>query len=123
MRDTTLELEIEVTIGHCLGGPGNDVFPGDRLKAPGQISIASARAKVRDGLAKLVSERLEPEPVVSRDPAPESRDPAADHRDPLMTSAAAPPAAEGQTSAASSEAADSDAPATKSGGKGRKGGK
>ena len=103
MRDTALEIEIEITVGHCIGGKLGDVYPGERLTAPAQLELGEARAKVRDRLAKLIDERLPARPVKQAAAAVESRDPAITHRDPLMTSAAVPPAAEVQTSAKSPE--------------------
>ena len=103
MRDTALEIEIEITVGHCIGGKLGDVYPGDRLTAPGQLELAEARAKVRDRLARLIDERLPALPVEPAATAVESRDPAIEHQNPLMTSAAVPPAADVQTSAKSPE--------------------
>jgi hypothetical protein len=78
-------LTIEVTTGHCLGGEGNDVLPGQILVAPKDLSIADARKKVRMGYARVVPSAPEagPEaPVASGpaainhgDPDPEERDP------------------------------------------------
>ncbi len=78
-------LTIEVTTGHCLGGEGNDVFPGQILMAPMDLSIAEARKKVRMGYARVVPSMPEagPEaPAVSGpaainrgDPIPENREP------------------------------------------------
>ena len=78
-------LTIEVTTGHCLGGEGNDVFPGQILVAPRDLSIAEARKKVRMGYARVVPFMPEagPEaPAVSGpaaishgDPIPENREP------------------------------------------------
>ena len=78
-------LTIEVTTGHCLGGEGNDVFPGQILMAPRDLSIAEARKKVRMGYARVVPFVPEsgPEaPAVSGpaaishgDPTPENREP------------------------------------------------
>lgn len=78
-------LTIEVTTGHCLGGEGNDVFPGQILVAPRDLSIAEARKKVRMGYARVVPFVPEagPEaPAVSGpaainhgDPIPENREP------------------------------------------------
>ncbi|MBK8164674.1 MAG: hypothetical protein IPK64_01795 [bacterium] len=78
-------LTIEVTTGHCLGGEGNDVFPGQILVAPKDLSIAEARKKVRMGYARVVPSVLEAGPEASAasgpaaishgDPIPENRDP------------------------------------------------
>ncbi len=78
-------LTIEVVTGHCLGGEGNDVFPGQILVAPKDLSIADARKKVRMGYARIIPSvpKAVPEaPAASgtaavshRDPAPEDRDP------------------------------------------------
>ena len=79
------KLTIEVTTGHCLGGEGNDVFPGQVLVAPKDLSIADARKKVRMGYARVIPSAPEvgpeaikasgPTAVSHQDPAPESRDP------------------------------------------------
>ena len=68
-----LTLTIEVTTGHCLGGEGNDVYPGRILVAPRDLSIADARKKVRMGYARIVPNTREI--VTHQDPAVESRDP------------------------------------------------
>ncbi len=80
------KLTIEVTTGHCLGGEGNDVFPGQVLVAPIDLSIADARKKVRMGYARVIPSQPEvgpeapeasgPAVLINPDPAPESRDPA-----------------------------------------------
>jgi len=79
------KLTIEITTGHCLGGEGNDVFPGQVLVAPRDLSIADARKKVRMGYARVIPSEPEPTsqtdedagPVVvaHADPDVESRDP------------------------------------------------
>ncbi len=79
------KLTIEVTTGHCLGGEGNDVFPGQVLVAPMDLSIADARKKVRMGYARVIPSQPEvgpeapeasgPAVLSNPDPAPESRDP------------------------------------------------
>ena len=74
------KLTIEITTGHCLGGVGNDVYPGEVLVAPKDLSIAEARKKVRMGYARIVSNAATEEPagtavVTHQDPAVESRDP------------------------------------------------
>ena len=78
-------LTIEITTGHCLGGEGNDVYPGQVLQAPQQLSIADAWKKVRMGYARIVPNPPEgflgPEPssgpmaLSHGDPVIESRDP------------------------------------------------
>jgi len=78
-------LTIEVTTGHCLGGEGNDVLPGQILVAPRDLSTAEARKKVRMGYARVVSNVPEAGPdapvasgpvaISHADPAPEDRDP------------------------------------------------
>jgi len=78
-------LTIEVTSGHCLGGEGNDVLPGQILVAPRDLSIAEARKKVRMGYARVVPTMPEagpeapeasgPAAISHPDPAPEDRDP------------------------------------------------
>lgn len=85
MADQT-KLTIEITSGHCLGGEGNDVYPGQVLEAPKNLSVADAWKKVRMGYARIVPNATEavpaPEsappgasPVIHGDPVPESRDP------------------------------------------------
>ena len=79
------KLTIEVTTGHCLGGEGNDVFPGQVLVAPKDLSIADARKKVRMGYARIIPSQPEvgpeapeasgPAVLINPDPAPENRDP------------------------------------------------
>lgn len=79
------KFSIEITTGHCLGGEGNDVYPGQVLVAPKDISIADARKKVRMGYARIIPDAQEPAPdtrensgatvVTHEDPAVESRDP------------------------------------------------
>jgi hypothetical protein len=78
-------LTVEVTSGHCLGGEGNDVLPGQILVAPRDLSVAEARKKVRMGYARIVPTMPEagpeapvapgPAAVSHADPAPEDRDP------------------------------------------------
>ena len=80
-----LKLTIEITTGHCLGGEGNDVYPGQVLVAPKDLSIADARKKVRMGYARVIPNTPEPVPeteesygpaiVTHQDPDAESRDP------------------------------------------------
>ncbi len=83
------KLTIEITTGHCLGGEGNDVYPGRVLEAPRDLSIADAWKKVRMGYARVIQNPpadagSEPEKVfgpatvVTQDPAIESRDPVID---------------------------------------------
>lgn len=65
-------MTIEVTTGHCLGGEGNDVYPGMVLVAPGDITLEQAEQMLRRGFARLVI----PKPVITyADPMPETRDP------------------------------------------------
>jgi hypothetical protein len=47
-------LTIEITAGHCLGGQGNDVYPGQRLTAPKDLTILEALKKVRMGYARII---------------------------------------------------------------------
>ena len=80
-----LKLTIEITTGHCLGGEGNDAYPGQVLVAPKDLSIADARKKVRMGYARIIPNAQEPRPetedssepavVTHQDPAIEARDP------------------------------------------------
>jgi len=95
MADQTLT--IEVTSGHCLGGEGNDVYPGQLLVAPRDLSIADARKKVRMGYARAIPDAPEAGPegteaagpavITHQDPALENRDP--DMEAPEAQSAAA----------------------------------
>lgn len=81
-------LTIEVTTGHCLGGEGNDVFPGQVLVAPRDLSIAEARKKVRMGYARAIPFAAEagPEAPAASGPAEVSHaDPAVEDRDPNMS--------------------------------------
>lgn len=81
-------LTIEVTTGHCLGGEGNDVFPGQILVAPRDLSIAEARKKVRMGYARVVPTVPEagPEaPLASGLAEVSHADPAFEDRDPTMS--------------------------------------
>jgi hypothetical protein len=78
-------LTIEVTTGHCLGGEGNDVLPGQVLVAPKDMSIAEARKKVRMGYARVIPSVPEagPEAPAASGPATISHgDPATEDRDP-----------------------------------------
>jgi len=78
-------LTIEITSGHCLGGEGNDVYPGQVLVAPRDLSIADAWKKVRMGYARVTpsapgagpdsTEAPGPAVVTHQDPGLESRDP------------------------------------------------
>jgi hypothetical protein len=80
-----IKLTIEITVGHCLGGAGNDVYPGERISAPGRTSVAEALAKVRMGYARVVQEGPSgpgaimpgsgPGSVINGDPQIETRDP------------------------------------------------
>jgi len=78
-----VKLTIEITTGHCLGGEGNDVYPGQILVAPRDLSIADARKKVRMGYARVIpnapdpktEEKAGPAVVAHADPEVESRDP------------------------------------------------
>jgi len=81
-------LTIEVTTGHCLGGEGNDVLPGQILVAPRDLSIAQARRKVQMGYARVIPTVPEagPEtPEVSGPAAIDHGDPVADDRDPATS--------------------------------------
>ncbi len=79
-------LTIEITTGHCLGGVGNDVYPGKLLVAPKDLSIVDAWKKVRQGYARIVPNAEEPgpgsqtetpghPPVTHGDPVVVDRDP------------------------------------------------
>lgn len=67
-------MTIEVTRAHCLGG-GNDVEIGTRLRAPGDLTIEEAEAKVRQDFAVVVppmtASRPEKEKQDDPDKAPE----------------------------------------------------
>lgn len=81
----TDQLTIEITTGHCLGGEGNDVVPGQLLVAPRDLSLADARKKVRMGYARVIPDApaviSTPDPVIeNRDPEPELRRPRAGRR-------------------------------------------
>jgi len=94
MADQTLT--IEITSGHCLGGEGNDVYPGQVLVAPRDLSIADARKKVRMGYARVIPDAPEagPEGTEAAGPAVVTHpDPAIESRDPDMEAPEAPPSA------------------------------
>ncbi len=81
-------LTIEVTSGHCLGGEGNDVLPGQILVAPRDLSIAEARKKVRMGYARIVPTVPEAGPETSETSGPaavSNADPVLDDRDPTTS--------------------------------------
>ena len=69
------KLTIEITTGHCLGGEGNDVYPGQVLEAPKDLSIADALKKVRMGYARMIPNAPAPATIVNQDPVIDSRDP------------------------------------------------
>jgi hypothetical protein len=86
------KLTIEITTGHCLGGVGNDVYPGQVIEAPKDLSIAEAWKKVRIGYARIVPNAPEPgraspeetpgpAPVTHGDPVVATRDPVVDAPD------------------------------------------
>jgi hypothetical protein len=64
------KVTIEITSGHCLGGADNDVYPGDILEAPRDLSIAEALKKVRTGYARIVPNPQEAGPEVPSDSGP-----------------------------------------------------
>ena len=79
------KLTIEITTGHCLGGEGNDVCPGQVLVAPKDLSIADAMKKVRMGYARVIRNEPEPEPEAKEKPGPAvvtHQDPTLESRDP-----------------------------------------
>ncbi len=79
-------LTIEVTTGHCLGGEGNDVFPGQVLVAPRDISLAEALKKIRMGYARVIPFAPGADPVAGAGPAEvRHADPAPEDRDPMTT--------------------------------------
>jgi hypothetical protein len=83
------KMRIEIVTGHCLGGEGNDVYPGEIIEAPGRLTVAAALEKVRQGYARIVHDLAESGPaelhsagpgpmgrvVLNRDPQIEVRDP------------------------------------------------
>jgi hypothetical protein len=81
-------LTIEITAGHCLGGQGNDVYPGQRLTAPKDLTILEALKKVRMGYARIVTPDEKAHPVSTEasggaaiqthDATPQDRDPEID---------------------------------------------
>jgi hypothetical protein len=85
MADTQT-LTIEITTGHCLGGEGNDVYPGQVLVAPRDLPLAEARKKVRMGYARVVTDDEAAAPGATAAPGPAvvtHGDPAAESRDPI----------------------------------------
>ena len=81
-----VKLTIEITTGHCLGGEGNDVYPGQVLVAPKDLSIADARKKVRMGYARVIPNAPEPGPETEEDAGPAAvahADPDVESRDPV----------------------------------------
>ena len=92
MADVKL-LTIEVTTGHCLGGEGNDVYPGKILVAPGDLSIEEALKKVRTGYARIVPQTTESGPAVvgsAGSDAVTHADPPVENRDPEIEAPPAP---------------------------------
>lgn len=90
-------LTIEITTGHCLGGEGNDVYPGQVLVAPRDLSIIDARKKVRMGYARAIPNAPEAGPESTEVPGPAvvtHQDPAVESRDPVIEApdAVVPPA-------------------------------
>lgn len=83
-----VKVTIEITSGHCLGGVGNDVYPGHVMEAPRDLPIAEALRKVRTGYARIIPSPQETGPEVLADsgPVPANAvthgDPAVSHRDP-----------------------------------------
>ena len=78
-------LTIEITTGHCLGGEGNDVCPGQILVAPKDLPVVEAWKKVRMGYARVLTkaqkagpesmEATGPVTVINQDPSPDHREP------------------------------------------------
>lgn len=96
-------LTIQVTTGHCLGGEGNDVYPGAVLVAPRDLTVEAALLKVRRGYARVIPNLPEstvtPADVVSHgDPVVETGDPVIETRDPIadIPAAAEPRAHKGR---------------------------
>ncbi len=87
-------LTIEITTGHCLGGEGNDVYPGTVMVAPRDLSLEAALAKVRRGYARVIPNEIE-----TSDPLIETGDPAPENRDPVVNAPAGelPPAPRGRS--------------------------
>jgi len=70
------QLRIRILIGHCLGPAAGNVYIGDELTAPTDLSIAEARRKVTMGYAEVIESKLKaPEGIVHRDTEPIDRDP------------------------------------------------
>ena len=81
-----VKLTIEITTGHCLGGEGNDVYAGQVLVAPKDLSIADARKKVRMGYARVIPNAPEPGSETKEEEAPAvvaHADPEVETRDPV----------------------------------------
>lgn len=86
MEKEPATVTIEITTGHCLGGAGNDVYPGDVLVAPRDLPIKEALRKVRIGYAHLVPDAqgdLAPRPNPPGPGVMENRDPVVASRDPI----------------------------------------
>lgn len=80
-------ITIEITTGHCLGGEGNDVYPGQVLVAPRDLLIADAWKKVRMGYARVIPNAPEPGSVTEDEPGTAivtHQDPAVANRDPII---------------------------------------
>jgi len=97
------KVTIRVTTGHCLGGAGNDILPGQILVAPRDLTIEDAHRKVSIGYAVIIPNAPEPEtePATPDDSTgterePETstvthRDPQPEHRDPPLVQDSPPP--------------------------------
>jgi len=71
-----------VTTDHCIGG-GRDVVAGDVLSAPGDVSLADARARIARGWYTVIDGDVPPGPI---HPAVETREPTVEKRDPEIES-------------------------------------
>lgn len=88
------KFSIQIIVGHCLGGVGNDIYPGTVLEVPGDVSPEEARRKLRLGFARLYSPPPQtgpqatpacgPDTVINGDPDLENADPDVELGDPVV---------------------------------------
>jgi len=84
---------VKVTKGHCLGGAGNDVRPGQVLAVPDELDPLKAMNMVKKGWGRM----LPPETVAKTSSGPKKddkvqvRDPGVEHRDPGVEKPEEPP--------------------------------
>ncbi len=70
------QLKIRILIAHCLGPATGNVYVGDMMTAPAELTIAEARRKVAMGYAEVLESKLKgAEAIVHRDTEPTHRDP------------------------------------------------